>query len=234
MQIDSTTLKSALALIESQLSGDLLIDSDETGWHIRAMDPSHVAFASVEIPAASFGDYVVWDDVPIDLDKMLKAIAGKGDTLDLVLGEGTLSVRGNGLTTKIRLNARCPEKPRAFPELENEATVIINTTDLKQVVKAIEGQVGLAIDVTEEGLTISGYNEDGAGSQLDVAADDCVALDGVAHAMYPISMVREFCKALPDKMEIEIGFGTARPATFKYDLPGAHCCWMVAPWVEED
>ena len=232
MKISTEIIKTATALIDIQSCADFRVDSDETGWKINALDPSHVSFSKIFIPATAFEGYESWDTFSVDLEKFQKSLNSKGAELDLDMAPGMMTIKGAGLTTKIRLLD--PREAGRTPAIVPPAEVVISSSELKKIIKVLDDQMSLTLTLTEEGLSMAGFSEDGTGSQLDIPADDCIALNGVARASYPLGMLRDFAKALPDKVDADILLGDDMPLVISYDLAGAQFTWLVAPWIDQD
>lgn len=233
MKIKSQAIKQAISLIGLQ-SNTVTVESDETGWHLKAIDPSRVSLSKVDITLGAFEDYAVWDQFTMDVSGLDKALKDKGDKPEFSLNAGMLTIRGDNMTTKVRLLTP-EESVRGVPDLDLGIKAVFSSTYLKKIVKVLpDDQMSMRITATEDAITLEGYNEDGAGSSVSIPSDQCEALVGVGGAVYPLSMCKGIAGAIPNDTQIEVGLDTDMPIVIKYEVSSAEFTWVCAPWVESE
>lgn len=232
MKINANSLKQALTVVLSQRITDVTIECKEHGWLMKAMDPSHVAFVKAELKESCFEDYAELDNFTVDPEKFAKAIKYLGSSIEFSLDGGMITMSGNGITSRLSLLAPVEVESRVR-EMEFPATAIIDSTRFKQILKVLGDMSSLNIEITEEGLAVDGYKEDGTGSKLELDAEGCVALAGQGRAEYPMSILSTLNSIMPDKVELEISMGDNFPCRFQYTAEGTECALMCAPWIEE-
>lgn len=232
MKINANSLKQALSVILTQRITDVTVECLEHGWKLRAVDPSHVAFVTADLGEGCFTDYTELENFTVDPEKLAKAIKYLGSEIEFSLDGGMIVMSGNGITSRLSLLAPIEAENRVR-ELEFPATVILESTRFKQILRILDDLASLNIEVTEEGLAVDGYKEDGTGSKLELGAEECIAIAGHGRAEYPISILRTLNSVMPDKVELEISMGDDFPCKFQYTADGTVCTLMCAPWIQE-
>lgn len=233
MKINTNSLKQALAMILSQNIDYLTVECNEHGWTMRAVDPSHVVFVKADLKESCFKDYAELDNFTVDPEKFAKSLKYLGSEVEFQLDAGMITLSGNGITTRLSLLAPIAVEKR-IREFEFPATAVMESTKFKQILKVLDELTSLHIEVTEAGLVIDGYKDDGTGSKLELGADECTALAGHGRAEYPVAVLRTLNNILPDKTELEINMGDDFPCRFQYTAEGTDCSLMCAPWIGEE
>ena len=228
----------------SNLVDEICFEVDENTIKASAMDPSHVALVSVNIPKEAFEEYVSdTHDIGVDLEA-LKKIMGRAKTnekLTLELDEEKNKLNlilKNDATRKFSIslyevsstNLKVPDieypnevliKAGAFVEALKDAELVNDHVSLK-----IEDDGKFVVyskgDINQSETTYDGESE----SILDLKITES------SRSTFNLAYLRDITKATSSDDVLRIYLGSDMPVKIEYNIGNANIVFLLAPRIE--
>ena len=250
-RVGAAPLKAFVALLEP-LADEVKVTANESGWHVKAVDPAHVAMVDLtlaELPSAferragvleRIADDVVFG---LDLTKMkeILRLAKKDDAVAFVLDlpdaedqdRITLEI-GRTKRTMAAVDTTDMADPKV-PGLNLPAKLTVAMKDLLEAVKAAESVSDHArLTATREGLNVTAEGDvDKVSLDLEASVDYVQGEEGRATSLFPLDYLAAFVKAVREAKveELVVQLGTDYPIRVDWDgaVKGTYLC---APRIE--
>lgn len=219
-----TALDAVAVLVE-----ECVVHVDEDGLSVEAMDPATVAMVSLSLSADAFDSY---DAEPsamgVDLTRLLAVVemADSGQLVQLTLDPETrmLHVRVGELSYTLALidtdAIRSPPDRIDLSE-QFEASVTASGREFSRAVEAadmVSDHLELGLDRDEE-LLYARANGDTDSVALEVAAEDCEAVDfGPAHSLFSLQYLSSVDRSVPSDRPVQLRLGEEAPIEVNFDV----------------
>ena len=205
---------------------EVLITADAGGLSMRCVDPAHVAMMDAKLTVAT------WLDEPeqfvVDLRDLSKVLTlFKGDTVDLHVDKGRLTIIAPGKRRSIRLIDRDVGAPR-IPQLELE-TIEVQNDDLKAAVK-FGGDISDHFVLDSLGGRLVIMSSDG----MDSAEYDLGETSVTMRVGIPADYLSSIVKGLPSGGVSVLGVATDYPMRIESKTDRVALMCLIAPRIEKE
>lgn len=234
MKVSAESLKALVMCADAMKVKELNIERKEEGWEVRILPPSNIEMMRLRIPAEAFEGYVSGDAFGVSSERLSKALAVCGDTVDIDVTD-RMVVRGDN--TKVSIPLYTAEDVRQWKQLDEfTAECVLSSDAVKRMSDASpEEAAGVVFSVGADGLRMSSEAEDGvSAAEMSVPADGCVLLDGEAECMFAWVCWRGVLKAVPRGTDVDIRLAHNYPVDVRFAVAGCEAEWMLAPWIVEE
>ena len=205
---------------------EVLITADADGLSMRCVDPAHVAMMDAKLTVAT------WLDEPeqfvVDLRDLSKVLGlFKGDTVDLRVDKGRLTIIAPGKRRSIRLIDRDVGAPR-IPQLELE-TIEVQNDGLKAAVK-FGGDISDHFVLDSLGGHLVVLSSDG----MDSAEYDLGETSVTMRVGIPADYLSSIVKGLPSGGVSVLGVATDYPMRIESKTDRVTLMCLIAPRIEKE
>ncbi len=253
--LKASDLKAFVALLD-HVTDEAKVIANKDGWHVRAVDPAHVALIETHVPdlidcfervCSTKSLERIDGDIAFGLDlpkmKEILRLAKKDDVVNLGVdlpdaeGKDRITVEtGRTTRTMSAIDTEGMADPK-LPALNLTARLTVAVADLLEAVRAAEDITDhVRLTVTESGLNVLGEGEVDKMS-MDLPADVAYVQGdgGKATSMYPLDHLARFLKAVKAARieSLVVQLGTDLPIRVDWDGP-VKGTWMCAPRIEAD
>lgn len=237
MKVNCKALGDMLALLRAYSPKEVKITPGESGWAICALDDTHCAMMSATLFASAFPDgYTAEDEFVTDYEFLADAIAKKADA-DIKVGDGQIVITSGKSKYKHRL-LDVDVHGVNMPALQMNGSVVVISDDLLTLAglkqfKTSSSDMGIAVDITEEGITFhydgpsEGYSE-----TYDLVMSDLP--DGPQYSHYGPNLLIPALKTLPKGVPIVVAMSTDYPVKFSARTENYEFTMMIAPMISND
>lgn len=253
--LKASDLKAFVALLD-HMTDEAKVVANQDGWHVRAVDPAHVAMIETHVPdlidcfervystkslERIEGDVAFGLDLPkmkeiLRLVKKDAVVSMDVDLPDLEDKDRITVETGRTTRTMSSIDTEGMSDPK-LPALNLTARLTVAVADLIEAVKAAEDITDhVRLTVTKSGLNVLGEGEVDKMS-MDLPADVAYVQgeEGKATSLYPLDYLAKFLKAVrAARIEnLVVQLGTDLP--IRVDWDGAvKGTWLCAPRIEAD
>lgn len=231
MLIKTKKLKLVFGLLATQ-ADEVTVRSTDTGWAIRAVDPSHTSMIDAKIAATEFVAYDTTDDFAIGLKNLIKALGNAGEDTEILMKGSSVILESDGLRSRLPL-IPAAEADQKIPTIEYTAHVTVPVAELLRISNAVYGNIdSYRFAVGNDAFTVSAEDETKNGAMLMLPKSKCKTLSGEGASMFTIDMLDRFVKVLPKDGVVDIALGTDMP--MEIDLNNSDICirYLLAPRIE--
>ncbi len=224
----------------AKLVDEVSIRVDQEGFHLKALDPAHVALIEIFLPATSFLTYEVEGEEVIgismaNLGKLLTRLK-KGDQFEISASEGYVTITIHALVKRKyrfrNLEVAIPELPEASLEFDVEAQVLADT--IKHAIKDAEA-VGDTVEFEakdDNALYIRGRG--GTIAEMKLTRDTAALIDLVvknpAKSAYSIEYLKHVLALTRIAEATIIKFSNDAPLYLEFALAGeGRVKYLLAP-----
>ena len=197
----------------------------EDGLQMRAMDSSHVALASLELPPSAFVSF--WcpqrTTLGIQLDALsivLKSCAPNDEiALSFAVGNDHITIlRGEDRQWELKL-LEMEECELSIPAQSYDVSMSICSSELQRCLRDLKelGGDSVAISVNESRVSFSVDGEVGRGTAVIV--QEAEGVSGLS-CSYSLRYVTAFAKGAPLNPSVRMQYGPDTPICFTYDVEG--------------
>ena len=235
MRIATRALKDTVGAASAMGTNELTVKPSENGWAVRMLSPAHTHVMDVVIPAGIFTDYTVGERFAVGTERLAKALASCGQTVDVEVTD-RIRLVSDGIKVTIPLVE--PEEEQAMKPIEGYTSSVTIPLDVIRRMSdaAPDKAMSVRVIVNADGVVMDSREDDGVnGTSLDIPADDCIVCDGESNSMYAWSMLREFLKAAPRGLDVTVRMGDDFPMEITFETAeGVRGTFMLAPWIAEE
>lgn len=169
----------------SEVVDETLLDVDEGGVHVKALDPSRIAMLLIDIPPEAFQEFSIREALSIglavsNLVKILKSLR-KGDRLVIAANDEYVEIVIEGTAEARRYKFRnisvlAEEVPELNPEYDVEASVLASPfkSSLKELTD-IAATIG--ISASNDALLLFDYDTKRSSFKLTAASGNILSLN---------------------------------------------------------
>jgi proliferating cell nuclear antigen len=227
----------------STLLDEICFEVDEEGIKAAAMDPSHVALVSLEIPRLSFEEYEADShEIGIDLEAFKKVMnrAKSKDKLILELDEekNKLNVIFEN-TGKRKFSLALLDLSASsvkVPDIEYPNVIMIKGDAFKEALKDADlfsDYVILKVDEEKFVVHAKGdLNENEAIFERDSSAIISLEVKEEAKSAFNLDYLKDMVKGVSSGDIIKIYLGNDMPVKIEYSLAGVNLTFLLAPRIE--
>ncbi|MCL4314859.1 MAG: DNA polymerase sliding clamp [Candidatus Thermoplasmatota archaeon] len=215
---------------------------DNSGISIKAVDPSHVAMISMDVPKESLTEYSLEreEELAVDVERLKSVlkVARDSDEITMNVEKDKIAFEIGAVVKKINLlDGNSVTIPR-IPKIGAESYVVITKQDFDKGLRAAEDvsdSIRLTLSPTEFKARSSSESEE---SELVLPREMLkeIKCEGSVKSSYPIEYLIKFTRALQSCDEFKLSFRDDYPLTidFKFGkdslITGA---FYLAPRMEE-
>lgn len=227
----------------SNLVDEICFEVDENGIKASAMDPSHVALVSVNLPKEAFDEYVAdIHDIGIDLEALKKFMSrGKSNEkmiLELDEEKNKLNITfKNEATRKFSIALYDVSSTNLkVPEIEYPNEILIKTGGFVEALKDAElvnDHVTLKVDndvftVYSKGDLNQSETvfENGSETILDLK------IDSPSRSTFNLAYLKDITKSTSADDVLKIYLGSDMPVKIEYEIANANLLFLLAPRIE--
>jgi len=228
----------------SNLVDEISFEVDEKGLRASAMDPSHVALVSVDIPREAFDEYVADPhEIGVDLEALKKIVkrAKSKEMLTLELDEerNRLNViLKNDATRKFSLSLYDVSTSNVkVPDLNYPNEIIMKAGAFKDALKdaeLVDDHVTLKVD--GEGRFIVSSKGDVNQSETIFDENSEAVLDmritEPARSTFSLSYLEDITKAVSSDDILHIYLGSDMPVKIEFNVADGKILFLLAPRIE--
>ncbi len=195
---------------------------DQTGISIKAVDPSHVAMISIDIPKELFTEYSLEkdDELAIDVEKLKTTlkVARDSDEITVKIEKDKIAFEiGAVIRTMNLLDGNAVSIPR-IPKITSEFYVVLAKQEFDKGLRAAEDvsdSIKLSLSATEFKAKSSSETEE---SELILPKDLLkeVSCESPVKSSYPIEYLIKFTRALQSCEEFKLSFRDDYPLTVDF------------------
>jgi len=233
----------------STLTDEVAVVIDQAGWHIRTVDPAHVAMIRLDVDMTAFELFRICNptgdrmELGIDLDKLreilksAKVTKANDPVINLQAFRAStdyILVDFDGMTRKASLfDTSCIDEPK-IPNLKLPNSVTMPASDLLAVLKSCEtvsDHVSIRLDAGT--LTIIAEGDTDRVSkvfQTDLLIDRNISESAGVRSDFPLDYMTKLIKSLKGLPAITLHLGNDYP--LKIDFPDGS--FLLAPRIESD
>ncbi len=227
----------------STLLDEICFEVDEEGIKASAMDPSHVALVSLEIPKLAFEEYEADNhDIGIDLEAFKKVMnrAKSKDKLILELDEerNKLNVIFEN-TGKRKFSLALLDLSASsvkVPDIEYPNVIMIKGDAFKEALKdasLFSDYVVLKADENKFVVHAKGdLNENEAIFEKDCSAIISLEVKEEAKSAFNLDYLIDMVKGVSSGDIIKIYLGNDMPVKLEYSIAGVNLTFLLAPRIE--
>jgi proliferating cell nuclear antigen len=241
--IDAKDFKKIVESV-SNLVDEICFEVDEQGIKANAMDPSHVALVSVNIPKESFDEYDSdAHDIGVDLEALKKimsrAKSNEKLTLELDMEKNKLDViLKNEGTRKFSISLYDVSSSNVkVPEIEYPNEVMIKAGTFVESLKDAElVNDHVSLKITEEGKFIV-YSKGDINTNETVLDRDNesiieLKISESSKSTYNLAYLKDITKATSSEDVLHIHLGTDMPVKIEYLIGDTKLIYLLAPRIE--
>ncbi|MDK2790303.1 MAG: proliferating cell nuclear antigen [Methanothermococcus sp.] len=227
----------------SNLVDEICFEVDENGIKASAMDPSHVALVSVNLPKEAFDEYVAdIHDIGIDLEALKKFMSrGKSNEkmiLELDEEKNKLNITfKNEATRKFSIALYDVSSTNLkVPEIEYPNEILIKAGGFVEALKDAElvnDHVTLKVDndvftVYSKGDLNQSETvfENGSETILDLK------IDSPSRSTFNLAYLKDITKSTSADDVLKIYLGSDMPVKIEYEIANANLLFLLAPRIE--
>ncbi|ENN96730.1 DNA polymerase sliding clamp [Methanocaldococcus villosus KIN24-T80] len=228
----------------AQILDEICLIANEDGITARAMDPSHVALVSLEIPRLSFEDYEIEGEKEIGIDlEAFKKIMNRAKSKDKLILE--LDEEKNKLNVIFENSGRrkfslalldISASEIKMPEIEYPAVVMLKGDAFKEALKdadLISDYVILKVEDNKFIVETKGeLNDFSAEFDEDSSALISIESQGHAKSAFNLEYLLDMVKGIKAGDIVKLYLGTDMPLKLEYSLGGANLTFLLAPRIE--
>ncbi|AEF96534.1 DNA polymerase sliding clamp [Methanotorris igneus] len=227
----------------SNLLDEICFEVNEEGIKARAMDPSHVALVSIDIPKEAFEEYEAdVHDIGVDLEAFKKIMnrAKAKDKLILELDEekNKLNVIFKGAATRKFALALydVSSSNLQVPDIEYPNEILIKAGPFVDALKdadLVNDHVTLKVEDGKFIVYAKGdLNESETIFEEDSESIISMNIGENAKSTFNLEYLRDMTKAASSSDILKIYLGTDMPVKIEYDVAGANLTFLLAPRIE--
>ncbi len=224
------------------LVDEVRLEVKESGLHLRAMDPAHVALVDLEMKKEIFEEYEIDEEkaLGIDLDKFLTVIkrAKSKDTMIFEDKEEYLRVTIEGTATRsfdLPLIDVGEEEVRV-PELDYPCVMEIDPEAFEAGIKDVKTVSDHAtLSASEDGFSMKAMGDLGS-VEIFIEKNKMLTFDvsEPAKSMFSIEYLEDILKASKIADSVKIYLGNNIPVKLEFLAPGIKLTYILAPRIEEE
>lgn len=208
---------------------DVTVHKD--GLELVCIDPAHVAMATVK--ASLDIDKTDDEDMfAIDVTRLNEALNkfSKTDTAEVVIGNGTATIRTGKAKRVLRLCAPSEAKPPRIPEVALDVSATVPLAEIRKAVKfGSDITDHFALMTTDGVLVMSSESDDGASAAYDLGScgED-------VRVMIQSDYLSNIIKALPTTENITLEMSTDYPMRIRAKNRMIEVMTLIAPRIEKE
>ncbi len=228
----------------SNLVDEICFEVDEEGIKASAMDPSHVALVSINIPKESFDEYIADPhDLGVDLESLKKimARAKSNEKLTLELDEGTNKLNiifKNDAVRKFSMALYDVSSSNIkVPDISYPNTIIMKAGAFVDALKDAElVSDHVSLKVSDDGKFIIYAKGDINQSEVvfDSSSESIVDLriGESSKSTFNLSYLKDITKATSSDDILHIYLATDTPVKIEYGVGNGNLLFLLAPRIE--
>lgn len=231
----------------SNLVDEICFEVDENGIKASAMDPSHVALVSMEMPKDVFEEYEGdIQDIGIDLEALKKIIArGRGDEkliLDLDVEKNKLNITfKSNVTRKFSIALYDVSSSNLkVPDIEYPNSVSIKAGAFVEALKDAElvnDHITLKIDENKFVIYSKGdLNQSETVFDNSIDDDESALADfnmgEASRSTFNLAYLKDLTKSTAAEDLLKIYLGSDMPVKIEYEVSGSKLVFLLAPRIE--
>jgi len=235
-KISARNMKKIVEVLDA-LVDETKIEFDEEGMKIKAIDPGHVAMATIELGKEGFVEYDVNEKnvIGIDLNKIIDFLKNINDDIEIIVDGNKATLNAGYLSKTIALidpeNITVPVLKD--PELPNK--VVLGTGELRAGIRAGENVAdSILIQLTPEGLKLVAKGEEDK-TELFLPKEILKELvcKSEAKSIYPMDYLLAITKPISSE-NVTINLDTDKPLKIEFDIYDGEgkVNYLLAPRIE--
>lgn len=224
----------------SKIIDEVVIECDEEGMRLRALDRSHITFVNMELQSSLFDEYICDkpEKISIDTAEFMKVLkrCKNSDTLGLGIDEGNLIITfmGDALRTfRIKLLDLEYETPQP-PAIDYHIIVELPTDILNDAMGDIEvfGDK-ITINIDENYIMFNNNGEFGD-TEMKYLHGQNILEHGCS--VFSLEKLKDIMKAskVSDMMDLYLGTDTPLTLNFEIGNDDGKLSFLLAPRIEEE
>ncbi|MVT13891.1 MAG: DNA polymerase sliding clamp [Euryarchaeota archaeon] len=220
MKISAKNMKEIVEILKA-LVDETKIELDEEGMKIKAIDPGHVAMATVELSREGFVEYEVNEKnvIGIDLNKIIDFLKNINEDIEIIVDGNKATLNAGYLSKTMALldpgNITVP----MIKNLELPNKVVLETKELRAGIRAGENVTdNMMIQLSPEGLRLIAKGEEDK-TELFLPKEILKELEckSEAKSTYPMDYLLAITKPISSE-NITVNLDTDRPMKIEFDI----------------
>lgn len=221
--ISVKNLKEILDLLNTVVT-EVKFKLDQTGLHVKAVDPAHVAMISIDVPRESFNDFQVEgeEDMALDIERIKSVIrlASAGDNISVTRVKEKLKFELGTINKSISLLDNGSVSTPKVPQISSEFHVVLGKQYLEMGLKAAEDvsdSIRLTLSSDEfKARSSSDTEESEMVLQKDMLKE--IKCSGDIKCSYPLEYLLKLVRSLSSAEELDLSFKDEYPLTINFNF----------------
>jgi len=228
--------------VSGHIVDEIAMNLNSDGLSIKAVDPSHVAMVDMNLSKNAFQEFEADEvSIAVEMDKMREimklAKSGSVITMEHDAEKNRLNVTVGNILRRMGLLSSSSITTPKVPELELPASVILNTDEIKQGIKAAESisdHVTIIIEPESFSMEAKGDTDE---VRLKLAKDQLIEINCTdkQRSMFPLDYFSNMIKAASNSSNLKINLGTDFPVRLEFTIAGGNgeVTYLLAPRIED-